>query len=32
MANTIKWYLDNQKWWQDILSGEYRGERLGTGA
>ncbi len=32
MANTIKWYLDNQKWWQDILSGEYRGERLGTSA
>lgn len=24
MAETIKWYLDNEKWWQDILSGEYR--------
>lgn len=20
---TIRWYLDNKKWWQDILSGEY---------
>ncbi len=26
---TIRWYLDNQDWWQAILSGEYRGERLG---
>jgi len=31
MAKTIKWYLDNEKWWRDILSGEYRGERLGAG-
>ena len=21
---TIAWYLDNKKWWQDIISGEYR--------
>ena len=20
---TIEWYLDNQDWWQEILSGEY---------
>ncbi|NCC43818.1 MAG: dTDP-glucose 4,6-dehydratase [Clostridia bacterium] len=20
---TIKWYLDNEKWWKDILTGEY---------
>ena len=20
---TIQWYLDNQKWWKDIISGEY---------
>ncbi|MBW4829367.1 MAG: dTDP-glucose 4,6-dehydratase [Clostridiaceae bacterium] len=20
---TIKWYLDNQEWWEDIISGEY---------
>lgn len=32
---TIQWYLDNKKWWEDILSGEYTryfekmyGERL----
>ena len=32
---TIQWYLNNKKWWQDILSGEYQnyfekmyGERL----
>ncbi|MEO1045699.1 MAG: dTDP-glucose 4,6-dehydratase [Pseudomonadota bacterium] len=31
MAKTIKWYLDNETWWRDILSGAYRGERLGTG-
>ncbi|WP_282947674.1 MULTISPECIES: dTDP-glucose 4,6-dehydratase [unclassified Sphingopyxis] len=29
MARTIRWYLDNRDWWQDILSGRYRGERLG---
>jgi len=21
---TIQWYLDNKKWWQDILSGDYQ--------
>ncbi|MDR1003147.1 MAG: dTDP-glucose 4,6-dehydratase [Oscillospiraceae bacterium] len=21
---TIRWYLDNKDWWQDIISGEYR--------
>ena len=21
---TIKWYLNNKKWWQDIISGDYR--------
>lgn len=21
---TIQWYLDNRRWWEDILSGEYR--------
>ncbi|WP_164116058.1 dTDP-glucose 4,6-dehydratase [Sphingorhabdus sp. Alg239-R122] len=29
MERTIDWYLGNEKWWQDILSGAYRGERLG---
>jgi len=26
---TIHWYLDNQDWWQAILDGSYRFERLG---
>jgi len=30
MDKTIRWYLDNRAWWQDILSGSYRGERLGA--
>ncbi|HMO12745.1 MAG TPA: dTDP-glucose 4,6-dehydratase [Pirellulaceae bacterium] len=29
---TVQWYLDNQPWWQNILSGNYRLERLGTGS
>ena len=24
IQKTIRWYLDNPKWWQDILSGEYQ--------
>ena len=24
IEKTIKWYLDNKKWWQDIISGDYR--------
>lgn len=24
IKKTIKWYLDNKKWWQDIISGEYQ--------
>ena len=24
IKKTIKWYLDNKKWWQDILSGDYK--------
>ena len=27
---TIQWYLDHESWWQDILSGDYRLERLGS--
>ncbi len=26
---TVQWYLDNQDWWQNILSGDYRLDRLG---
>ncbi|SIR46891.1 dTDP-glucose 4,6-dehydratase [Halanaerobium kushneri] len=24
IKKTIKWYLDNEEWWQNILSGEYQ--------
>lgn len=24
IQETIKWYLDNQKWWKEIISGEYQ--------
>lgn len=23
IKKTIKWYLENQKWWKDIINGEY---------
>ena len=26
IKKTIKWYVDNQEWWQDILNGTYREE------
>jgi len=25
IQKTIRWYLDNRSWWEDILSGAYRG-------
>lgn len=35
LAETVKWYLENKEWWQNIISGEYQsfyqsyyGERL----
>lgn len=27
---TVQWYLDHQEWWQSILNGSYKLERLGT--
>lgn len=30
MRKTVRWYLDNQEWVEDILCGTYRMERLGT--
>jgi len=30
LEQTVQWYLDNRDWWQAILAGRYRGERLGT--
>lgn len=27
---TVRWYLENRKWWQDILDGRYATQRLGA--
>jgi dTDP-glucose 4,6-dehydratase len=32
LARTVRWYLENRDWWQAILSGSYRRERLGLAA
>ena len=32
LLKTVKWYLDNEWWWQRVRSGAYRGERLGLAA
>jgi dTDP-glucose 4,6-dehydratase len=29
LEKTVRWYLDNEAWWQRIQSGAYKGERLG---
>ena len=29
LTKTIKWFLDNQDWCQDVLNSCYHGERLG---
>ncbi|MDN3236338.1 dTDP-glucose 4,6-dehydratase [Pseudomonas sp. WAC2] len=29
LRKTVQWYLDNRSWWQRVLSGAYRLERLG---
>ena len=29
LLQTVQWYLDNEPWWQDILSGDYKLDRLG---
>ncbi len=29
---TVQWYLDNQAWWTDILSGDYQLDRQGIAA
>lgn len=31
LAKTVRWYLDNQPWCEAVMSGSYRGERLGRG-
>lgn len=30
LRKTVQWYLDNPEWWQRVLSGEYKLERLGS--
>lgn len=30
LTATAKWYLENEQWWQRILNGSYRLERLGA--
>jgi dTDP-glucose 4,6-dehydratase len=32
LRRTVRWYLDNQTWWEAIQTGSYRGERLGLHA
>ena len=29
LRKTVQWYLDNRQWWESVLSGAYRLERLG---
>ena len=29
LRKTVAWYLENRRWWEDIRSGRYAGERLG---
>jgi dTDP-glucose 4,6-dehydratase len=31
LRETVIWYLENRPWWQAILSGDYRCERIGLG-
>jgi len=30
LRKTVAWYLDNRDWWQRVLDGSYRLERIGT--
>lgn len=30
LRKTVRWYLENRPWWQAVLDGSYRCERLGT--
>lgn len=29
IRKTVQWYLDNREWWQRVLNGDYRLDRLG---
>jgi dTDP-glucose 4,6-dehydratase len=30
LARTVEWYLEHRAWWEAVLSGSYKRERLGT--
>jgi dTDP-glucose 4,6-dehydratase len=30
LRKTVRWYLENQEWWTNILDGSYQMQRLGT--
>jgi dTDP-glucose 4,6-dehydratase len=30
LEKAVRWYLENQGWWQRVLDGRYRLERIGT--
>jgi dTDP-glucose 4,6-dehydratase len=30
LKKTVHWYLTNRGWWQRVLDGSYRLERIGT--
>ncbi len=32
LRKTVEWYLNNQTWWQRVIDGDYRLDRLGVGA
>jgi dTDP-glucose 4,6-dehydratase len=29
LRDTVRWFLDHRTWWERVMSGAYRGERLG---
>lgn len=31
LERTVRWYLDNQSWWESILAGQHATKRLGSG-
>jgi len=31
LRKTVRWYLEHRWWWERVLDGRYRGERLGLG-
>lgn len=31
LTKTVRWFCENRKWWEDILSGGYRRARVGLG-